>query len=100
MIKIVKNNLSEVLNMTFENGATLFLSLEECKLQDLKEFRKRYNIKIKSVNKSEGIAIAHIDASIVTIPFLLELEDALDSRIVLSSRFLGSSKAIKSLGLD
>ena len=84
----------------FEKEVILFLTIEELESQSFDEFRNENDLKINGLDISEGTASIYVDKDKITIPFILELEDVLDSRTTLSSSFLGSSETIRSLGLD
>lgn len=82
----------------FEDEVILFLAREEFKTGELQDFIERNDLIIGNFN--EGVTSIYIKGEDITIPFIIELEDVLDSRITMCSRFLGSSDTIKSLGLD
>lgn len=84
--------------MEFELDTILFLDFKE--LEFVKQFMDNYDLAIGSTDTEECIYSVYIDPVKITIEFILELEDALDSRITLCNRYLGSSDTIRSIGLD
>ena len=82
----------------FEDEVILFLDSEEFKTGELQDFIERNDLILGVFD--EGVTSVYRKGEDITIPFILELEDVLDSGITLCSRYLGSSDTIKSLGLD
>lgn len=83
----------------FEDEVILFLDIKEFELEEFQDFKERNNLTIGSFN-NEDVTSIYIKGEDITISFILELEDILDSRITIGSRFFGSSDTIKSLGLS
>lgn len=85
--------------MKFEEKVTLFLDAKEI-TTEVKRFLERYSIYITKSNKNEGIISFYLTGRYIGLDFILELEDVLNRRITLCSRYIGSAETIKSLGLD
>lgn len=85
--------------MGFEDKVNLFVSVEELNSTEVKEFMQRNKIPI-NLDIDEGIVSIYLNGADITISFILELEDVLNSRITLCSRYIGSSKIIESIGLN
>lgn len=86
----------------FENEIILFLDdkeYESYQMFDWLQSNKNMVINERK-DKSEGGVSVNLKGGLVTIEHVLELEDILDASIVVTSRFLGSSDTIRSLGLD
>ena len=84
--------------MEFELDTILFLDFKELEL--VEQFMENYDLAIGSTDTGESIYSVYIDPVKITIEFILELEEALDSRITLCHRYLGSADTIQSLGLN
>ena len=84
----------------FEDEIILFLDMKELESEEFQDFKERNNLTVNDLDRFEETASIYVDKDKITIPFILELEDVLDSRITMCSRFLGSSDTIKSLGLN
>lgn len=85
--------------MEFEKKVTLFLATEEL-TTEVKQFLRSYNIDMIELNKTEGIVSIQMIGRYIRLSFIFELEDALDKRITICTRYIGSAETIKSLGLD
>ena len=71
----------------FEEYVVLFLDIKEFKVGKVNEdFIKRNNLIVGDLN--EGIVTIYIKGEEITIPFILELEDILDSRITRRKRII------------
>lgn len=96
----------------FEDLVILFLSFEEatksydgCTLtftDSMSDFIEEYNLRhsSRSLDFGERIISIYVKGKDITVDFILELEDVLDSPITLTNRYIGSSETMHSLGLD
>ena len=85
--------------MTFDNKVTLFLDIEELTTQ-VKDFLIERGIFFSEEDMNEDVLSIYLVGRYITISDLLGLEDVLDSRLIICSRYIGSVKTIRSLGLD
>lgn len=85
--------------MEFEEKVILFLNRDEASRIGFKEYMKRKNLSLDVIDSSE-IDQIHLVGRYITLSDILELEDILDSRITVCSRYIGSAETIRSLGLD
>ena len=86
--------------MEFENRVVLFLDLKEYYLETIQSFINKHSLKSTDIDKDEKIVSVTVPGKYINVLFILDLEDILDARITLCSRYMGSAKTIKSLGLS
>ena len=86
--------------MEFENEVVLFLDLKEYHLEPMQNFINKHSLKSIDIDKDEKIVSVTVLGKNIDVSFILDLEDILDARITLCSRYMGSAKTIKSLGLS
>ena len=86
----------------FENEYTLFFTYEEFDTLACKHFIAIYRQAITciSFDKDEEIVSVYIKGEIIDQEFLIDLMEAVDSPLIVTDRYCGSTETIKSLGLD
>lgn len=82
--------------MEFEKEITLLLDFHE---YDKVESLLKSKTIIGESRCDEGVSV-YLYGNEIDINFILELEDILDGRITLCSRYLGSARHISESGLD
>ena len=85
--------------MEFEKRVTLFLDIEELTTK-VKEFLIERGIFFWEEDMSEDVLSIYLTGRYIRISDLLGLEDVLDKRLTICSRYIGSAETIRSLGLD
>ena len=85
--------------MEFEKRVTLFLDIEELTTK-VKEFLIERGIFFREEDMSEDVLSIYLTGRYIRISDLLGLEDVLDKRLTICSRYIGSAETIRSLGLD
>ena len=85
--------------MKFEERVILFLDIEELTTQ-MKEFLVERGIFFSEEDMNEDVLSIYLAGKYIRISDLLDLEDVLDKRLTICSRFIGSAETIRSLGLD
>lgn len=83
--------------MEFEEKVTLFLDKFE-----FNGYKRRKDLILDVIDNDSDSEIVkiHLAGRNITIGDILELEDILDGRITVCSKYIGSAETIRSLGLD
>lgn len=84
----------------FDDKVILYLDRGECACLEFQNYMKENNLKLDVIDSSKDIAQIHLAGKYISIRDVLELEEILDSRIVVCSRYIGTVETIRSLGLD
>ena len=86
--------------MEFDNKVILFLDVAEASKFEFKIYMKERGLEFDVINRNENIAQIHLVGKYINIEDILELEDVLDKRLTICSKYIGSAETIRSLGLD
>lgn len=83
--------------MKFKNKVTLFVSKEESESDKFRNYIKENRFIFDDINNITQIDLI---GRYLTLTDILELENVLNSRITVCSKYIGSTKTIRDLGLD
>lgn len=86
----------------FENEYLIFFDYDEFDTLACNKFMRLYDIKIikAEFDKDEKIVSLIIGNEVIDQEFFIDLMEAVDSPLIITDRYCGSTETIKSLGLD